>query len=151
MPSGSKGTCWNTSTLGLAIGPCPHPVICVRPVVSLKWERLETSNFRELCAPETLLTKQYSWPTDSCDLTNRLRLASLIGLSATLLVACSSTVSMQMPTIPEPRLEKIPVDVAVRIPDEFHNFVHTEDVLGKDKWTIELGNSNANCLASRRQ
>ena len=49
-----------------------------------------------------------------------------------------------MPTIPEPRLEKIPVDVAVRIPDQFYNFVHTEDVLSRDKWTIELGNSNAN-------
>ncbi len=49
-----------------------------------------------------------------------------------------------MPTIPEPRLEKIPVDVAVRIPDQFRNFVHTEDVLGRDKWTIELGSSNAN-------
>lgn len=65
-------------------------------------------------------------------------------MSAALLVACSSTVTMQMPSIPTPRVEKIPVDVAVRIPEEFNNFVHTEDVLGKDKWTIELGNSNAN-------
>lgn len=77
-------------------------------------------------------------------MTNTIRLASLIGISAALLVACSSTVTMEMPTIPTPRVEKIPVDVAVRIPAEFHNFVHTEDVLGKDKWTIELGNSNAN-------
>ena len=51
---------------------------------------------------------------------------------------------MQMPTIPEPRVDKIPAHVAVRLPENFHNFVHTEDVLGKDKWTIELGNSNAN-------
>jgi hypothetical protein len=50
---------------------------------------------------------------------------------------------MDMPTIPEPRLEKIPVDVAVRIPAEFQDFTHVEDVLGKDKWTIQLGNSNA--------
>mgnify|MGYP007010902598 FL=1 len=49
-----------------------------------------------------------------------------------------------MPTIPEPRLEKIPVDVAVRIPENFHNYVHTEDVLGRDKQTIQLGASNAN-------
>lgn len=50
---------------------------------------------------------------------------------------------MEMPTIPEPRMEKIPVDVAVRIPAEFENFVHVEEVLGKDTWTIELGRSNA--------
>jgi hypothetical protein len=77
-------------------------------------------------------------------LTKKIRLASLAGISAALLAACSSTVTMQMPSIPTPRVEKIPVDVAVRIPEEFNNFVHTEDVLGKDKWTIELGNSNAN-------
>ena len=49
-----------------------------------------------------------------------------------------------MPTIPEPRVEKIPVDVGVRIPANFHEFVHTEDVLGKSKQTIQLGASNAN-------
>jgi hypothetical protein len=80
-------------------------------------------------------------------LIDSLRLALLVGLAVLLAAGCSSTVSMQMPTIPEPRLEKIPVDVAVRIPDQFYNFVHTEDVLGRDKWTIELGNSNANFFA----
>ena len=60
-----------------------------------------------------------------------------------MLAGCSSTVSMQMPTIPAPRVEKIPVDVAVKIPAEFRNFTHVEDVLGKSKWTIELGDSNA--------
>lgn len=77
-------------------------------------------------------------------MTNKIRLALLAGMSAALLAACSSTVTMQMPSIPVPRVEKIPVDVAVRIPAEFHNFVHTEAILGKDQWTIELGNSNAN-------
>ena len=62
-----------------------------------------------------------------------LRLASLAGIAVLLTAGCSSTVSMEMPTIPEPRLEKIPVDVAVRIPDQFYNFVHTEDVRGRDK------------------
>jgi len=49
-----------------------------------------------------------------------------------------------MPTIPQPRVEKIPVDVAVRIPANFHDYTHTEDVLGKSKFTIHLGNSNVN-------
>ena len=39
---------------------------------------------------------------------------------------------------------KIPVDVAVRIPENFNDFTHTEDVLGKSEFTIHLGNSNAN-------
>lgn len=35
------------------------------------------------------------------------------------------------------------MDVAVRIPAEFHNFVHEENVLGRETWTIDLGSSNA--------
>lgn len=77
-------------------------------------------------------------------MTNRLRLASFAGIAALALAGCASTVSIDMPTIPQPRLEKIPVDVAVRIPADFHNYVHTEDILGRDKQTIQLGASNAN-------
>jgi hypothetical protein len=50
---------------------------------------------------------------------------------------------MDGPTIPEPRVEKIPVDVALRIPEEFNNFVHEENVLGKESWTIDLGSANS--------
>jgi hypothetical protein len=75
-------------------------------------------------------------------LVERKRFALAAAVAVILLAGCSSTVTMQMPTIPEPRLEKIPVDVAVRIPAEFNNYTHVEDVLGKDTWTIELGNSN---------
>ncbi len=35
------------------------------------------------------------------------------------------------------------MDVAVRIPAEFHNFVHEENVLGRESWTINLGAINA--------
>jgi hypothetical protein len=70
-------------------------------------------------------------------------LASVTSLALFMLVGCSSTVTMEMPTIPEPRIEKIPVDVAVRIPAQFQDFVHSEEVLGKDTWTIHLGSSNA--------
>lgn len=72
-----------------------------------------------------------------------LRLLSIVSLAIIALAGCSSTLTMEMPTIPQPRIEKIPVDVAVRIPAEFQNFVHVEDVLGKDTWTINLGRSNA--------
>ncbi len=47
------------------------------------------------------------------------------------------------PTIPAPRTEKIPVVVALRIPEQFENFVHEENVLGKESWTIDLGRANA--------
>ena len=50
---------------------------------------------------------------------------------------------MEGPTIPEPRVEKIHVDVALRIPEEFNEFVHEENVLGKESWTIDLGSANA--------
>jgi hypothetical protein len=72
-----------------------------------------------------------------------LRFATVTSLAIFLLVGCSSTVTMEMPTIPEPHIEKIPVAVAVRIPVVFQDFVHTEEVLGKDTWSIHLGSSNA--------
>ena len=35
------------------------------------------------------------------------------------------------------------MDVALRIPAEFHDFVHEENVLGRETWTINLGATNA--------
>lgn len=66
-----------------------------------------------------------------------------IGLLAMALAGCSSTVTMEEPTIPAPRVERIPVDVALRMPEQFDHFVHTEEILGKEAWTIDLGRSNA--------
>lgn len=59
------------------------------------------------------------------------------------LAGCSANVTMDEPTIPAPRIAKIPVNVALRIPDEFEHFVHEENVLGKESWTIDLGRANA--------
>jgi hypothetical protein len=39
-------------------------------------------------------------------------------------------------------VDKIPLSVAVRYPDEFDHYVHEEQVIGKEKWTIDLGQSN---------
>lgn len=50
---------------------------------------------------------------------------------------------MDEPTIPPPLTEKIPVAVALRIPEEFNSFVHEENILGKESWTIDLGRANA--------
>jgi len=66
--------------------------------------------------------------------------AALLSLFA---AGCASTVTVDPPTIPKPHVEKMPLAVAVRIPDEFYNYVHEENVLGRESWTIELGASNA--------
>ncbi len=60
-----------------------------------------------------------------------------------MLAGCASTVAVEEATIPEPHFDRIPIDVAVRIPDEFQNFVHEENVLGRETWTIQLGSANA--------
>jgi hypothetical protein len=60
-----------------------------------------------------------------------------------LATGCGSNVRLDPPTIPEPLIDTIPLHVALRIPEEFEHFVHTEDVLGKEEWSIDLGRSNA--------
>lgn len=68
----------------------------------------------------------------------------LFGLTLILLVAgCGSRVRLDPPSIPEPNIHRIPVTVAVRLPENFNNYVHQEEVLGREEWTIDLGNSNA--------
>lgn len=59
------------------------------------------------------------------------------------LMGCSSTVMMNEPTIPVPRVEKIPVDVALRMPEAFKHFEHEENILGREAWSIDLGGSHA--------
>jgi hypothetical protein len=66
--------------------------------------------------------------------------AVLLSLFAT---GCASNVIVENPSIPQPHIDKLPMDVALRIPDEFQSFVHEENVLGRDVWTIDLGSSNA--------
>ena len=72
-----------------------------------------------------------------------LRSTTLLVLLSLLATGCSSTVMMDEPTIPAPRVEKIPIDVALRIPNEFNAFVHEENILGKEAWSIDLGRANA--------
>ena len=50
---------------------------------------------------------------------------------------------MQAPSIPSPLTEEIPVSIGLRMPANFHKFVHEEEVYGRQEWSIDLGNSNA--------
>ncbi len=72
-----------------------------------------------------------------------LRTVFLWVLAALFLSACGSSVRLAPPTIPEPLIEPIPMTVAVRMPANFENYVHEEEVLGREEWTIDLGRSNA--------
>ena len=61
---------------------------------------------------------------------------------ATLLAGCGSSVTLDPPTIPQPLINKIPISVVVRMPENFEHFVHEESVLGREQWEIDLGRSN---------
>lgn len=72
---------------------------------------------------------------------NALKAVS-IAVFLTAIGGCSSQVIVNAPTIPDPLVEKIPISVAVKFPDEFEHFVHEEQVIGKEKWQVDLGRSN---------
>lgn len=76
------------------------------------------------------------------DLTSKMLKAIFIAVFLTALGACSSQVTVNAPTIPDPLVDRIPISVAVKFPDDFEHYVHQEQVLGKEKWTIDLGRSN---------
>ena len=68
----------------------------------------------------------------------------VIGVSVIVVAAgCGSSVTLDPPTIPSPNINRIPVAVAVRLPENFESYVHEEDVLGREEWKIDLGRSNA--------
>jgi len=64
-------------------------------------------------------------------------------LLACLLAGCGSNVVLEPPTIPVPLTEKIHASVGLRMPEEFHQFVHEEEIIGREEWSIDLGSSNA--------
>ena len=50
---------------------------------------------------------------------------------------------MDAPTIPTPLIHKIPANVGLRMPAEFQDFIHEEEIIGREEWSIDLNNSNA--------
>ncbi|MGI9272322.1 MAG: hypothetical protein ACR2QT_11140 [Woeseiaceae bacterium] len=67
----------------------------------------------------------------------------LAGMLIGLLGGCGSTVTLETPTIPVPLIEKIPASIGLRMPAEFDHFIHDEEIIGREHWTIDLGDSNA--------
>ena len=59
------------------------------------------------------------------------------------MAGCGANVTLDPVTIPTPLIDPMPLSVAVRIPAEFEHYVHEDEVLGREKWRIDLGRSNA--------
>lgn len=68
--------------------------------------------------------------------------SALLLLGLALAAGCSTQVAVKDPTIPDPLIAALPISVGARYPEAFDNFVHEEQVIGKDKWLIDLGASN---------
>jgi hypothetical protein len=69
------------------------------------------------------------------------RISAIVFVAA--LCGCGgSQVTLQNPSIPKPLIDQLQLSVAARFPAAFDNFVHEEQVIGKEKWTIDLGASN---------
>ena len=66
-----------------------------------------------------------------------------VALAAVFVAGCGSNVTLDPVTIPAPLIEPMPLSIAIRIPAEFEHFVHEDEVLGREKWRIDLGRSNA--------
>jgi len=64
-------------------------------------------------------------------------------LFAGFIAGCGSSVTLQAPSIPVPLVNKIPASVGLRMPEEFDHYVHEEDIIGREHWSIDLGASNA--------
>jgi len=70
----------------------------------------------------------------------RTSVATLIAIG---IAGCGGAkVTLLDPGIPEPLIDQLPLSVMARYPEVFDHFVHEEQVLGKEKWSIDLGRSN---------
>lgn len=75
---------------------------------------------------------------------NRSKCIGLTGILVTSwLAGCGSNVVLEPPTIPVPLTDKIPASIGLRMPVNFQHFVHEEEIIGREEWSIDLGSSNA--------
>lgn len=71
------------------------------------------------------------------------RKIALTILTAAMIAGCGGAkVTLHDPTIPEPLIDQLPLSVAARYPEVFDSYIHEEQVIGKEKWSIDLGGSN---------
>jgi hypothetical protein len=65
-----------------------------------------------------------------------------VALLAAVLSGCATNVAVNNPRIPDPLITQMPLSVGARYPEVFDHFVHEEQVIGKEKWQVNLGASN---------
>ena len=75
-------------------------------------------------------------------MSTQLRACALLAIVGTLAACGGSQIKLADPTIPEPLIDKLPLSVAARYPENFARYVHEEVVIGKEKWSIDLGRAN---------
>lgn len=66
----------------------------------------------------------------------------IVALLTAVLSGCATNVSVDNPRIPDPLITPMPLSVGARYPEAFDHFVHEEQVIGKEKWQVDLGSSN---------
>ena len=76
-------------------------------------------------------------------MSTRLKSFSLAAITAAFAACGGAQVKLADPTIPAPLIDRLPITVAARYPENFQHFVHEEQVIGKEKWTIDLGRANS--------
>jgi hypothetical protein len=80
---------------------------------------------------------------ETIELTAHKFRTSVATLFAIVIAGCGgANVTLDNPSIPEPLIDQLPLSVMARYPDVFDHYVHEEKVLGKEKWSIDLGKSN---------
>lgn len=72
----------------------------------------------------------------------KVNFLAVAALGAVMAACGGSQVKLLDPTIPEPLIDKLPMAVAARYPENFAHYVHQEIVIGKEKWSIDLGRAN---------
>lgn len=73
---------------------------------------------------------------------NWLKCVTAATVAAALCGCGGARVTLQNPSIPKPLIDQLQMSVAARYPTTFDSFIHEEQVIGKEKWTIDLGKSN---------
>lgn len=68
---------------------------------------------------------------------------AMVSIAAIAAAGCSTQVTLKDPHIPDPLVDKMPLTVAARYPEQFEHFVHKEKVIGKKEWTIDMGRANS--------